>query len=76
MRSRPGTWSGGAPTRATGAILAEVTERGAGVLAEIRATGGAEAGRIFGRLSPAERAELARILSELREPSDQGAGSG
>jgi DNA-binding MarR family transcriptional regulator len=48
------------------AILVEVTERGAGVLTEIRATRGAEAGRIFGRLSPAERAELARILSELR----------
>jgi DNA-binding MarR family transcriptional regulator len=48
------------------AILAEVTERGAGVLAEIRATRGPEAGRLFGRLSPAERAELARILSKLR----------
>ena len=48
------------------AILVEVTERGAGVLAEIRATRGAEAGRTFGRLSPGERAELARILSELR----------
>ena len=48
------------------AILVEVTERGTGVLTEIRATSGAEAGRIFGRLSPAERAELARILSELR----------
>jgi DNA-binding MarR family transcriptional regulator len=48
------------------AILAEVTERGASVLAEIRGTRGAEAGRIFGRLSLAERAELARILSKLR----------
>jgi DNA-binding MarR family transcriptional regulator len=48
------------------AILVEVTDRGAGVLAEIRATRGPEAGRIFGRLSPAERAELARILSKLR----------
>jgi DNA-binding MarR family transcriptional regulator len=48
------------------AILVEVTERGAGVLAEIRATRGTEAGRIFGRLSLAERAELARILSKLR----------
>jgi DNA-binding MarR family transcriptional regulator len=48
------------------AILAEVTERGGGVLAEIRATRGPEAGRIFGRLSLAERAELARILSKLR----------
>ena len=49
------------------AILVEVTERGAGVLAEIRATRGTEAGRIFGRLGPADRAELARILSQLRD---------
>ena len=48
------------------AILVEVTERGAGTLSEIRATRGTEAGRIFGRLSPAEHAELARILSKLR----------
>jgi DNA-binding MarR family transcriptional regulator len=48
------------------AILVDVTERGADLLAEIRATRGAEAGRIFGRLGPADRAELARILSELR----------
>jgi len=47
------------------AILVEVTERGAGVLAEIRATRGTEAGRIFGRLNLAERAELARILGRL-----------
>jgi DNA-binding MarR family transcriptional regulator len=49
------------------AILVEVTERGAGLLAEIRATRGTEAGRIFGRLGPADRAQLARILSELRD---------
>ena len=49
------------------AILVEVTERGTGILAEVRATRGTEAGRIFGRLSPAERAELARILSKLRD---------
>ena len=49
------------------ATLVEVTEHGASVLAEIRATRGTEAGRIFGRLSPADRAELARILSELRD---------
>jgi DNA-binding MarR family transcriptional regulator len=49
------------------AILVEVTEHGAGVLAEIRATRGAEAGRIFGRLTPADRAELARLLSNLRD---------
>ena len=49
------------------ATLVEVTEHGARVLAEIRATRGTEAGRIFGRLSPADRAELARILSKLRD---------
>jgi DNA-binding MarR family transcriptional regulator len=49
------------------AILVDVTEHGAGVLAEIRVTRGTEAGRIFGRLTPAERAELARILSKLRD---------
>jgi DNA-binding MarR family transcriptional regulator len=48
------------------ATLVEVTERGAGVLAEIRAARGTEAGRVFGRLSPADRAELARILAGLR----------
>jgi DNA-binding MarR family transcriptional regulator len=48
------------------ATLVEVTDHGAGVLAEIRATRGTEAGRIFGRLSPADRAELARILSKIR----------
>jgi len=48
------------------AILVEVTERGTGVLAGIRAARGPEAGRTFGRLSPDERAELARILSKLR----------
>jgi DNA-binding MarR family transcriptional regulator len=49
------------------AILVEVTERGTSVLAEVRATRGPEAGRIFGRLDPADRAELARILSKLRD---------
>ena len=49
------------------AILVEVTEHGAGVLAEIRSTRGTEARRIFGRLSPADRAELTRILSKLRD---------
>jgi DNA-binding MarR family transcriptional regulator len=49
------------------ATLVEVTQYGATVLAEIRATRGTEAGRIFGRLSPAERAELASILSKLRD---------
>jgi DNA-binding MarR family transcriptional regulator len=49
------------------ATLVEVTEYGASILAEIRATRGTEAGRIFGRLSPADRADLARILNELRD---------
>lgn len=49
------------------ATLVEVTEHGAGILAEIRATRGTEAGRVFGRLGPADRAELARILSKLRD---------
>jgi DNA-binding MarR family transcriptional regulator len=49
------------------ATLVEVTEHGADTLAQIRATRGTEAGRIFGRLSPADRAELARILSKLRD---------
>ena len=49
------------------ATLVEVTGHGASVLADIRATRGPEAGRIFGRLSPADRAELARILSKLRD---------
>ena len=48
------------------ATLVEVTEHGAGILAEIRAARGTEAGRIFGRLSPADRADLARILGKLR----------
>jgi DNA-binding MarR family transcriptional regulator len=49
------------------AVLVEVTERGADMLAEIRAARGTEAGRIFGRLGPDDRAELARILSQLRD---------
>jgi DNA-binding MarR family transcriptional regulator len=49
------------------AILVEVTEHGASMLTEIRASRGTEAGRVFGRLNPADRAELARILSKLRE---------
>jgi DNA-binding MarR family transcriptional regulator len=49
------------------ATLVEVTDHGASILAEIRATRGIEAGRIFGRLTPADRAELARILAQLRD---------
>jgi DNA-binding MarR family transcriptional regulator len=48
------------------ATLVEVTEHGVGILAEIRAARETEADRLFGRLSPADRADLARILSELR----------
>jgi DNA-binding MarR family transcriptional regulator len=48
------------------ATLVAVTEHGSAVLAEIRATRGAEAGRLFGQLSSADRSELARILSQLR----------
>jgi hypothetical protein len=42
--------------------LVEVTEHGLGVLEAIRGT---EAGRVFGRLSQADRAHLARILRQL-----------
>ena len=49
------------------ATLVEVTEHGGDVLAEIRATRGTEAGRVFARLSAADRAELASILGKLRE---------
>jgi DNA-binding MarR family transcriptional regulator len=47
------------------ATLVEVTEHGAAVLAEIRAARGTEAGRVFGRLTPADRADLARLLAKL-----------
>ena len=49
------------------ATLVEVTEHGSDVLAEIRATRGPEAGRVFARLSAADRAELASILGKLRD---------
>jgi DNA-binding MarR family transcriptional regulator len=49
------------------ATLVEMTEHGAAVMAEIYATRGTEAGRVFGRLSAADRAELARILNQLRD---------
>ena len=51
------------------ATLVEVTEHGASVLTAIRDTRGAEAGRVFGRLGPADRAELTRILGLLRDPA-------
>jgi DNA-binding MarR family transcriptional regulator len=46
------------------ATLVEVTGHGASVLDAIRGT---EAERVFGRLSRADRAHLARILSKLRD---------
>ena len=50
------------------ATLVELTEHGTAVLAEIRAARGPEAGRVFGRLTPADRADLARLLARLRDP--------
>jgi DNA-binding MarR family transcriptional regulator len=46
------------------ATLVEVTGDGGGVLDAVRGT---EAERVFGRLSPADRSHLARILRKLRE---------
>jgi len=46
------------------ATLVEVTGDGAGVLDAVRGT---EAERVFGRLSPADRSHLARILRKLRD---------
>ena len=46
------------------ATLVEVTDDGSGVLDAVRGT---EAERVFGRLSPADRSQLARILGKLRE---------
>ena len=46
------------------ATLVEVTDDGGGVLDAVRGT---EAERVFGRLSPADRSQLARILGKLRE---------
>jgi DNA-binding MarR family transcriptional regulator len=46
------------------ATLVEVTDDGGGVLDAVRGT---EAERVFGRLSPADRSHLARILGKLRE---------
>jgi DNA-binding MarR family transcriptional regulator len=48
------------------ATLVEVTEPGTSILDAIRAVRGTEAERIFGRLSAADRAQLARILGQLR----------
>lgn len=48
------------------ATLVSLTERGRDVLAAIKAARGSEAGRLFGQLSPADQADLARILGQLR----------
>jgi DNA-binding MarR family transcriptional regulator len=48
------------------ATLVELTDHGISVLDAIRAARGTEAERLFGRLSPADQAHLARILRELR----------
>ena len=49
------------------ATLAALTEHGTSVLDAIRAARGTEAQRIFDRLSPTDRAHLARILRKLRD---------
>jgi DNA-binding MarR family transcriptional regulator len=49
------------------ATLVEVTEHGSSVLDAIRVARGTEAERAFDRLSQADRAHLARILSKLRD---------
>lgn len=50
------------------ATLAELTGPGAEVLEAVRAASrGAEAGRVFGKLSAEDRVELARILGQLRD---------
>ena len=48
------------------ATLAGLTEHGTGVLDAISAARGTEAERFFGRLSPADRDHLARILHQLQ----------
>jgi DNA-binding MarR family transcriptional regulator len=48
------------------ATLVGVTEHGASVLDAIRAARGTEAERLFSRLSPTDRAHLARILRKLQ----------
>ena len=47
------------------ATLVELTGHGTSVLDAIRAARGTEAERLFGRLSPADQAHLARILRTL-----------
>jgi DNA-binding MarR family transcriptional regulator len=49
------------------ATLVELTEPGTEMLEAIRGASDAEAERVFSRLSPADRADLARILRQLRD---------
>ena len=48
------------------ATLVELSEQGSRVLDAVRAARGSETERLFGRLSQADRAQLARILGRLR----------
>ncbi len=48
------------------ATLVELTEHGVGVLHAVKGVRGAEAERLFSRLSDADRAHLARILRVLQ----------
>ena len=47
------------------ATLVTPTEHGTAVAAQIRAARGSETARVFAKLSPDDRAQLARILNEL-----------
>ena len=49
------------------ATLAELTPEGSQVLSAIRAARGAEAEQVFDRLSADDKAQLARILAQLRD---------
>lgn len=49
------------------AVLLRVTDEGRRIRAEIEAARTADAARLFGRLPPADRAELARILRTLTD---------
>lgn len=47
------------------ATLVTPTEHGTDVVARIRSARGSESARVFGKLTPDDRAQLARILGEL-----------
>ncbi|HWS38314.1 MAG TPA: MarR family transcriptional regulator [Actinoplanes sp.] len=49
------------------ATLVVLTDRGAGTARAIREARAAEGERLFAHLAPADRAELSRILNELRD---------